>query len=371
MTKKTRLIIVLFCVACFLIIAPILVLHSIGYRFDLEKMKITATGGIYVRTFPAPERVVIDSKILEKPGMFSNSVFTQNLLPDLHTVLIEKNGYYDYVKTLPVKGKEVTKLENVLLFKKNIKFDVVKDTTQSPFNTEEKFIIKNNNLYYSNAPENSAVPASIKSSPVLKKIVAFTIQNNNIIWLSTDGLLHKSDLLNLASTDPVKITLAPIKMSKIGSYKIITDNKDIFVDNNGNLLLLNTKTNNLDIFASPVKNAKISPDSKNIAYFDQKNLYITILGEPVNKNILYKSPETITDFIWLNNYYLIIASANKIAISEIDNRGNVNIIDLPQTITIADDKIDIKNPQIFFNQQEGKLYILIDKTLLSSEKLIP
>jgi len=372
MTKRTRLIILIACAACFFIIAPILVAYSMGYRFDFEKMKITATGGIYVKTSPATEQIIIDSKIIERPGMFSNSIFAQSLLPNNHTILIKKNNYYDYFKTLPVQEKEVTKLENVLLFKKNIAFEIVADQTKSPFITQEKFLIKNSNLYYSNVLENNGIAASEKSTPLLKKITAFALQNNNILWLGTDGFLYKSDLTNLTA-NPVKTILTPMKITKTGSYKIIANNKNIFVNNNANLLLLNTKTNELDSFANSVKDAKISPDGKNIVYFGAKNLYISLLSdESKKKMLLYQSPEEITGCIWLNNDYVFISSATKIIISEIDYRGNINTVTLPQIIIVSPtEKVEIKNPQIFFNRQEGRLYILTDKILLSSEKLTP
>jgi len=117
----------------------VLVPYSMGYRFDFQKMKITETGGIYIRTYPGADTIIIDSKITEKPSMFSNSIFIQSLLPASHTVLAKKSGYYDYFKTLPVQEKEVTKLENVLLFKKDIQFSII-DTkiTPSPFEKLEK-----------------------------------------------------------------------------------------------------------------------------------------------------------------------------------------------------------------------------------------
>ncbi len=372
MTKRTRLIILLICVAAFLAIAPVLVLYSMGNRFDFKKMKITATGGIYVRTFPAAEQITIDSKILQKPGIFSNSIFVQSLLPNDHTVLVEKSGYYDYSKTIPVLEKEVTKLENVLLIKKDIQFEIITDKTQSPFTNQEKFIIKNNNLYYSNIKENSELSVLEKSTPVIKKIVAFSLQNNNIIWIKTDGFLYKSDLENL-SADPVKIALTPIKINKTNFYKIINYNKDIFVNDNGNLFILNAKTNNLDNFYSPVADEKISPDGKNIIYYNGNNIYISLLSDlTIPKNTLYKSSEKINDCLWLNNSYIIFTAGNKITISEIDYRGNINSITLPQTISISPDKtIEIKSPKIFFNQQEGKLYILTNNILLVSEKITP
>jgi len=383
MKKKIRLTILLVCVGCFFVITPVLVAYSMGYRFDFQKMKITATGGIYVRTFPAADQIIIDSKITQKPGMFSNSIFVQSLLPNEHAVLVKKTSYYDYFKTLPVQEKEVTKIENVLLFKKDIQFTIITDKTKSPFITQEKFLIKNNNLYYSDAPENSELTVVQKSTPVLKKIAAFALspfggspvgrQNNNIIWLGTDGFLYKSDLSASPAAEPAKIILTPLKIVKTGSYKIISDSKNIFINNNGNLLFLNTKTNELDDFAGQVKDAKISPDDKNIVYFSGKNLYIFLLSkESDGKVLLYKSPEEITDCIWLNNDYIIISSANKIIISEIDYRGNINVVTLPQTINISQtEKIEVKNPEIFFNQQDAKLYILTGKTLLSSEKLTP
>ncbi len=382
MRKKTRLIILLVCVACFFVIAPILVLYSMGYRFDFEKMEITSTGGIYVRTYPAAGEIIVDSKITEKPGMFSNSIFVQSLLPKDHTVLVEKSGYYDYLKTIPVQKNQVTKLENVLLIKKNMQFEVLTDlttqtgkTTQglpSPFNKQEKFIIKNNNLYYSDAPENSGLPAVQKSTPVLKKILAFALQNNNIIWIGTDGFLYKSDLANLTAS-PIKLILTPIKIVKTGSYKIINNNSNIFINNNSNLLFLNTKTNNLDNFDAPVKDAKISPDGASIIFYNDNNIYVSLISTAApQKNILYKSSGKITDCLWLNNNYIIFAAGNKIAISETDYRGNINSEILPQTIVISPGKeIDIENPQIFFNQQDGKLYILTNKILMSSEKITP
>jgi len=374
MTKKTRLIILLVCVACFLFIAPVLVLYSMGDRFDFAKMRITSTGGIYVRTYPTADKIIIDSKITEKPGIFSNSIFVQSLLPDNHTVLVQKNGYYDYFKTIPVLEKEVTKLENVLLIDKDLKFQVVTNKTQSPFNQLEKFLIKNSNLYYSTAPENANVSATQKLTPILKSLVAFSIVNNNIIWLGADGFIYQSSMTGLATQtqkNATKITLTPLKINTNNSYKIISNGQNTFVIAGTGLLSLNTKTNNLDNFYTPVNDAKISPDGKNIVYYNDNYIYLSpILTAPLVKNTLYKSSEKISNFVWLNNGYIIFSAGNKIIISEIDYRGNINIVTLPTTITISPiQKIVVKNPQISFDQQIGKLYILTGNTLLSSEKI--
>lgn len=373
MTKKARLIILLVCVACFLAATPVLIAYSMGYRVDFETMKITPTGGIYVRTSPAADEITIDAKISQKPGIFNNAVFVQSLLPKNHSVLVVKNGYYGYTKNLLVQGKEVTKLENVLLFKKDIIFQTVTDKTKSPFSAQyqmKKFAIKNNNLYYSTAQENAGLTATQKNTPVIKNIVAFEISNNNIVWLGTDGLLYQSDI---NGKNPVKLTLEPLTINKKGSYKIILNGQNIFINDNGSLLALQNQKNTLDAFVKSVKDAKISPDGKNIVYYTGKEIYISLLSDPAKiKTILYKSPENITDIFWMNNDYIIFSAGDKITISEIDYRGNINAVAIPSKLDFGENKvIEIKSPKISFNQQEGNLYILTQNILLSSEKIIP
>jgi len=327
-----------------------------GYRFDVEKMKITATGGIYVRTYPAAEKIIIDSKTIDKPGIFSNSIFQQSLLPNSHSVLIQKTGYYDYSKSLVVKENQVTKLENVLLFKKDIQFDVVKDTTQSPFISKD--IIKTNNLY----------SVDQKTTAVLKNLVAFYVDGNNITWLSTDGFLYKLDMSSstiVVQKNAVKITTSAIKINKKGPYKIVSGGQNMFVVADGSLLKLNAQTNILEKFAEAVKDAKISPDNKNIIYYSDSDIYIASLEDAAIPHFkLNTSTDKIGNCVWLNNDYIIFTAGNKIIISEIDYRDNINKITLP-------DSLNLVSPEISFNQQEGKLYILSKKILLSSEKIIP
>jgi hypothetical protein len=309
------------------------------------------------------DKVTVDSKIIGKPGVFDNDIFIQSLLPKNHTVLVEKAGYYNYSKTLPVKENEVTKIENILLIKKDIAFtDISALSTTNPFVTQDKYIIKTGNLYYSNSPENATLTATQKSTSLIKKILAFTLQNNDIIWLGADGILYKSQISALTST-PTPLTQVALKITKGATYSIIAGTKEIFVNNNANLMLLDQKNNVLVQFAENVKIAKVSDDNKTLVYSDGNSIFVSpILVEGITKNLLYKSSEKIGDIFWLNNDNIIFTSGNKIIISEIDYRGNINSVTLPQTF---------EKPQIAFDQQSGKLYIKTGATLLLSEKILP
>lgn len=376
MTKKIRLIILIVCVICFSVTIPYIVLYSQGYRIDFSKMKIFATGGIYIRTFPAADQIIIDSKDYGKPGLFANDLFIPNLLPEKHTISIKKAGFFDYSKALLVEETLTTKLENILLFKKSFNFQEVIDKTKNPFlaqNQKDKYILKNNNLYYSTFSATDLKLTTIQSNtPLIKGLLAFSILNNRIVWLSaTDGFLYRSDA---NGKNPEKLGQSALKINKKGTYKIIVYGNDVFVNNNGLLTQLNYSTGAFDEVANGVSDATISLDEKYIAYTNKKEIFLTSLSDKKEKGILlYKSSsEDIKNIIWINNSYIIFTSGNKIVISEIDYRENINTVLFPDSIIVGTAKpVKLVDPKISFNSQENRLYISTGESLFSFDKLIP
>ena len=456
MTKKTRLLILLFCVICFLAIAPVLVAYSMGYRFDFEKREVVETGGIYVRTFPTAEQVIINSKIIAKPGIFSNAIFVQSLLPKNHTVFVKKDGYYDYFKTLLVQEKTVTKLENVTLFKKSLAFNLISDgidyfsiapnnqniitasftakavtlnyfnlnktdelqkisigtigkiseikwsedsstalikiqnsgdifyyffdlAKQKPTVTRLPYLDKNSQQINFNPRdaheilyEENGTLYSLKNNipkAVIKNLIAYTISGNKILWLSVSGTLFESDpagrlILTLTDKD--------LAISKNIDYEITVVSEKIFLLGNSSVLLFNPAIKMFESLGTPAGDYKIlnSPDSKNLILWNGDEVYVySYLDKSYGK--LYSGFEII-NFQWLNNDYIVFTSGDKIIISEIDYRGNINAVILPEALIIDDVKnINTINPQTFYIQHSGKLYILSDGFLSVSEKITP
>ena len=93
------------------------------------------------------------------------------------------------------------------------------------------------------------------------------------------------------------------------------------------------------------------------------NVHKLLIEHNPEKIFLNRFSEKIKDCFWLNDNYLIFNLGEKIIISEIDNRNSVNMITLPQPLS--------PNDKILFNQEDKKLYILTEDSLLSSEKLLP
>lgn len=199
MTKKTRLIILIICFLLFFTITPWLVLYSLGYKIDFKNQCIVATGGIYVRADPAGVEMTVDGKKTQKAGLFSNSIFIQNLSPKIHEVVVKKDNYFWYIKNIAVEQNEVTKIENITLFKNTVAWENL-----------DKTLAKN------------LFPTP---SPKKKNMVAYTQDENNIIWLGSDGNLNKSDIFG---KNTEILTNSPILINKNNSYKIFNTSFGIF-----------------------------------------------------------------------------------------------------------------------------------------------
>lgn len=372
MKSRTRLLILLILVVLFFTVAPYLVLYSLGYRIDFENRKIVATGGIYLRILPSGVSVLVDGRPSNTTGVFSNAVFIQNLLPKEHAVLVTKNAHYDYQKNISVKEKEVTKLENIILFSKNIPFELMADRAQFTLlkvRPPEKFVIKASNLYYADVLENAELTMDQKATPILKGIVAFKISDNDILWMGIDGFLKRSDL---DGKNIQKISQFTLKINIKNPYRLEVLLGQIFLKEGDTLLLFNQETKSFTVFSNAVKDFKTSGDGQKIIYFNDKQILISLLNNLDEKILLANSPEKITEFYWLNNDYIIYSTINKIIISEIDYRGNVNSVTLPQTVNLTSSATaTVEKPEIFFDQQNRRLYILTKSQLISSDKILP
>jgi len=318
--------------AGFFLITPFIIGYSLGYRVDFEHLKIVATGGIYVRTWPEADIVTIDSKLQQKPAFFTGSVFVQNLLPKHHSILIKKAGYFDYQKTLPVFENQVTKLENVLLIKNDLALNALAEKVD----------------YFSITPDSK----SILLESAGKKSLDF-------------------QYFQLAKPDSKKTFSLNLQNAKISEIQWTPDSKKAIIkiqkQNGVSYYAFDTsKTSQPVSAASPSdgknlspKNPLPSPDNKNLLYLDGKEIYVAAAADQQNQqNLLYTAKDKISSCFWMNNDYIILNDGPAVVISEIDYRGNTNSYTISKNVS-----------QIYFNQPEGKLYVLSQNVLSASDKI--
>ena len=122
MTKKSRTILFIFCILLFLIIAPLTVYYSQGYRFDFTGRKVTRTGGIFLQVLPKQADIYLNGTFEKKTDFLFGSALVDNLLPKKYKIEVKKEGYLAWEKTLEIKEKEVVESKSIILFPQNLNF---------------------------------------------------------------------------------------------------------------------------------------------------------------------------------------------------------------------------------------------------------
>jgi hypothetical protein len=141
MTKKIRNIIFIILAVFFLIIAPIIVVYSLGWRFDWQTKKIVQPGMFYFRVWPKNCQVDVNSNLKKKTDIFFGSVLIENLLPEKYDVKIEKDGYYSWEKSLNINKGEVTEAKNITLIPKDPELKIISTKTDEFFFSPDKKLI--------------------------------------------------------------------------------------------------------------------------------------------------------------------------------------------------------------------------------------
>lgn len=348
MPRKLRLAIIIGFVAIYFVLSPFLILYSLGYRFDFKHLRIVSTGGIYLRTWPEGAKVSLNGKEITE-ALFSNELLIQGLNPNKYLVNVEKENYSSWSKTLLVEEKSVNKVESVTLIKNNIVFSrIVLPATQ----IFQPFSIKNGNLYN-------------LEKLVQKDVVAFKYLTNEVIFLTKLGNLIK---LNLNGNWVNSLNVIPLTLKDDASYEIISFSDKYFIKENNNLFALSSQGVFEKVYG-PVNKVVLSPLSNRYLYCNNHELLFSNFDE--KPTFISRFSEIITDCAWLNNNYVLFVVGGRIKISEINTEDRINMVEIPQTITLSDNTtVELVSPEISWNYITRKLTITSQSSFFESEPLI-
>ncbi len=204
------------------------------------------------------------------------------------------------------------------------------------------------------------------SLPVLENLITCSILNESIYYLDASGFLFKTDL---SFNQEERLNIIAFPLEEEAKYKITISNSRILLEENDILYIFNGNKKSFQKLFEPVKNFKFSPDSQKLAYFNDYEIWVLFLEkkydqpqkEAEEQLFITRFSEKIDEVFWYTNHYLIFNTGDKIKIAEIDDRDRINIVDLTE----------FKEPKIFWNQNNKKLYILSEESFYSSEKLAP
>ncbi len=432
MIKKTRKILFLTCLFLFALIAPAAILYSQGYRIDFNPAAngkiISRTGGLFLKVSPRQADIFIDGKLKKRTDFFFGSALIENLLPKKYKVEVKKEKYHSWEKILEIKEKQVSEAKNIILFPKEVSFNVLSEETEqfwiSP--DQKKIIIKiieENNwiLYIYDSEKNeknrliSAEDIEAKSSLLIdldfskdskeiylkigieKEIKYFTLKETGEInpslieeksAVNGNGLYRLDENGHLLK-DKTIVSAEPFLLKEKIEYDLKVFQDFIFLsEENGNLYKFNPELKIFEVFFEEANCLKPSPNNKKLLYSSDYEIWILFLSEssePPQKSkgeklLLIRLSEKISDIFWLNDNYLIFIAGKTVKISEIDNRDKLNItniFEIKNLQQIEDSEKDFSRSQaesllkMFWNQSDKKIYLLKEKTLYSSSAILP
>lgn len=133
MKRRNRRIIFASFAILFLVVAPLIVFYSMGWRFSWEEKRFIRPGMFYCKTAPRATRVFLDNKKSEKTDVLFGSLLMENISPGNHTFTIEKKDYHPWKKTLEIRKGKVTEAKNIVLIPKNPKFELISKNIENSF----------------------------------------------------------------------------------------------------------------------------------------------------------------------------------------------------------------------------------------------
>ncbi len=112
MSSRTRFIIFLLFATAFLVSAPMAILYTAGYRYNIQTGEVQQTGLVFLSTLPKGADVLLDGE----PTETRTPILLKTVIPGTHSIRLQKQGYLPWEKVLPVESRVTTFAQDVPLF---------------------------------------------------------------------------------------------------------------------------------------------------------------------------------------------------------------------------------------------------------------
>ena len=170
--KTRRLIFWLFFIA-FIIFAPILVLYTAGYRYNLESGQIVRTGVISVITDPRGANVSLSGVAYDQ----KTPTVLKRLLPGQYNVQISKDGYRSMEKKVMAESGQTTILHSLLLL----------------LDSDMETIFSKNLSNIAQSPNGNTIAYALAQGG-WEEVWLFDTKNNKHLLVSQEALTLKNDV---------------------------------------------------------------------------------------------------------------------------------------------------------------------------------
>ena len=364
MTLRTRRLIYSMFIAIFLLCVPLIILYTLGYRYNFEKNKIQKTGIFILKSEPEKALIFLNEK-LQKEKTPARII---NLLPNDYLVKVEKENFYSWQKKLTIQSHFTTFAENIFLFEKNqpkkimdgnIFFFSLSPNNRDAIFIEEKTVGKE--LWY--------IDLGDYNTNLLYRLPPKTNETINVEW-SADG---QKIVINQATTE--KYIVLDIKTNNASVYDDLSFFYSSFREIKNKLLepknlddftfikspssfttTLNKKNKDITVFSNETGNivwqekaelARWSPDENKILYLKNLELWIYDFSKN-NSTLVTRDSQKIKDIFWINDDYILILVGNTLKSIELEDRDARNVTNLLSENKIKNVALDSDEQKIYF-----------------------
>jgi hypothetical protein len=373
MNIKIRRVIMFGFIGLFIITAPILILYSAGYRYDLKKRSLIQTGSLFLEAKDLKKAdIYLENQLY--PKQLNEKLFIYNLLPGEYQIKLTKDGHYNWEKRLKINSNLTTFAKEIVLFRqtnpqKISQLDIT-DFQIDPYYQKIVTVIdqaSNQEIYTINL--NSQASELIYRSSGQNQI-------NNIAWAPSGKkiLIQKTNNKNLIiNTENLKDIIDLNQISKISLTNI---NWDYFSDdtlwgyNQNTIYKISLSLKKAEKYFSPTNNDLIAPnfwvDNNTIYYFkiqkDSQDLY--------RHNLTLKTEEAIYSAQKNYNFSFIKSPDDYLTLLDTDKQKLIVINKTPLTPEIslnqknfqefnaksAQWEFEEKNQLLYYNDFEVSIY---------------
>lgn len=344
MTLRKRRIILAFSCLIFFILAPLLLLYAHGYRID-SHFRISKTGGLYVSSPMSGSEIFVKNNLEKTTNILQTGLFLQDLPEGAYQILVAKEGYWPWLKTLNVKESLVAEAR-AFLIPQNPEGKVLlkghfNAVWASPYN---KILLLEENkggnrkiTFYLPDTDTFLMPASTATANLL----SFKNEISKIFWEDNSVLLEENKIAVRATFDLSNGTVSA-SAEPLASISV-NDKYEKFAYQKREHLFWDNKTNSIWL--------EWLGDKNSIPYYicdnkpcDSTNYLIAAFLSSAIKNI---------DFFPGRRDVIIIAIQNSVFALEIDGRGG----------RVSQPIYKGKDPAFAVFPSEKKVYILDDGIL--------
>jgi hypothetical protein len=131
---KTRRFIAISFIALFVVAAPLLILYTAGYRYNVKKQAVSRTGSMVIETEPKNATVSL-SNVDEE---YTTPLRLTDVFPNQYDITVTKDGYYSWHKQLTVESQLTTFAEDIILFKQSEPEQLMSEPVTAMYTADNK-----------------------------------------------------------------------------------------------------------------------------------------------------------------------------------------------------------------------------------------